>query len=354
MMLFEYHFTDHPVNQVQDYISAYLKKLKQVGGKRKQFSINLCHEDFQSYVKKSHLLKKHLKVFFHAFIQLAAEERELVFRAFYCTGKIKEQLENTEECYPITSIPQEIREPAKALFKYMYENTLNSVGDIKDHYKQFYKKHQSHICPFCGIEEILHYDHYKQDYDHLLCKKIYPFAAVNMENLVPMGRNCNTINKKDKDLIHNDDGYRRKYFYPFSPNEISITVKLTGSCLPPPVNHKGNWIISLLPDIEEVRTWDAVFDIRRRYRDVVFEDEYNGWLYRFINIARNYIDIGEQCDENRIKEILTIYLNTLSRGNNITNYYYNKTFLKYSLFEFLRDEAGTAFFSFVSKMIMAG
>lgn len=135
-MLFEYHFTDHPVNQVQDYISAYLKKLKQVGGKRKQFSISLCHKDFQPHVKKSLSLKEHLRVFFQAFIQLADEERELVFQAFYCTGKIKEQLENTEQCYPITSMPQEIRQPAKALFKYMYENTLNSVGNIKDHYQR--------------------------------------------------------------------------------------------------------------------------------------------------------------------------------------------------------------------------
>lgn len=168
-----------------------------------------------------------------------------------------------------------------------------------------------------------------------------------------MGRDCNTVYKKDKDLIHNNDGARRKYFYPFSPNKISITVKLTGSCLPSPINRKGSWIISLLPDIEEVQTWDAVFDIRRRYSDVVFKDEYDGWLKSFIDIARaRYIAPGDQCDQNRIKEILSSYLNTLSRGD-ITDYN-DKIFLKYSLFEFLRDEAGTAFFSFVSKMIMAG
>jgi len=351
-MLFEYQFIDHPVNQLQGYISDYFITLRNIGGKRQRFTINLCHKEFQPYVNRAPKLEKHLEIFFNAYIKLNNEERDLVFQAFCCCNKIREQLQNEEKCYPLGTIPEEIRKPAKDLFKYMYKNTLNSVGDVKDHYKQFYKNRQSNICPFCGIERILPPDHYKQDYDHLLCKKTYPFAAVNMENLVPMGRDCNTIYKKEKDILHGEGGIRRKYFYPFQLNGIKIIVKLEGSTLPTPSDRKGNWVVSLLPCQEEVLTWDSVFDIRKRYKDVVFENEYADWLQQFIGIARRFSVIEGQWDENRLKETLLTYLKSLQNEN--IDDYKNKKFLKYSLFEFIHNEAETSFFKSVSRMIMAG
>ena len=203
-MLFHYEYFNHPTEKFEKYICHFIRAVRHEAPTRSRFSVYLCHPDFQIYVKRAPTLKKHLSSFFRAFRNLPAGEQTLVYKAFISTKSVKMLLNNQNDCYRIEQLPMSIRKPTKTLFKYLYKTTLDSVGNVKDHYKQFYDKLSLKLCPFCGIENLLHYEHYKQDYDHLLYKDKYPFAAVNMKNLVPMGRNCNTIFKKQKDILHDN------------------------------------------------------------------------------------------------------------------------------------------------------
>jgi hypothetical protein len=349
-MLFETVYIEHPVNLLQGYIEIFFNALKDIDENIDQFDMNLCDEDFRPYINRAPKLEKYLSDFFEKFIELTSEEREYVCNAFCCCNRIQDQVENNEVCYTLADLPAKIRKTTKKLFVYMYETTLNSVGNIKDHYQNFYEEIPSKVCPFCGIEKFLHYEDYKQDYDHYLCKDIYPFAAVNMQNLIPMGRNCNTIYKKAKDVLHNEEGNRRKAFYPFQLNGISIEVRLNGSTLPTGNNKKGKWNITLDPNAEEVHTWDDVFKIRDRYRKDVYEDEYDSWLMRFINTARNSNNNNEPWTEESVKITLDKYINTLDQDG--ISQFQNKTFLEKSLFRFIRDDDDSKTIKAIAKMIM--
>ena len=284
------------------------------------------------------------------FIKLTSEEREYVCNAFCCCNKIQDQVENNEACYTLSNLPAKIRKTTKKLFVYMYETTLNSVGNIKDHYQKYYEIIPLKVCPFCGIEKLLHYDHFKQDYDHYLCKKEYSFAAVNMKNLFPVCIKCNRIFKKAEDILHKKDGTRRKAFYPFQLNGISIEVRLNGSTLPTANNKKGVWHITFVPDVEEVHTWDNVFKISDRYKKNIFEDEYGSWLINFIYIARSFSGTNQAWTEGTVKTALDKYINTLNQEN--IDKYQDKIFLKHSLFRFIRDEADSKTIKAITKMIM--
>lgn len=349
-MLFETVYIDHPVNRLQEYIENFFNTLSKIDKNIKQFDMNLCDEDFRPYISRASNLNLFLSDFFKAYLKLKKNEREKVCKAFCCSNKIQDQVENNEACYTISDLPAKIRKQTKKLFIYMYETTLNSVGNIKDHYQNFYEAIPSKVCPFCGIEKFLHHEDYKQDYDHYLCKDIYPLAAVNMQNLIPMGRNCNTIYKKAKDVLHKEDGSRRKAFYPFQLNGTAIEVRLNGSSLPTVNNKKGDWHIAFVPDIEEVHTWDDVFKISDRFKKNIFEDEYGSWLMRFIKTARNFNNNNEPWTEEAVKTELDKYINTFDQDG--INKYDDKTFLIISLFKFIRDEADSKTIKAIAKMIM--
>ena len=63
----------------------------------------------------------------------------------------------------------------------------------------------------------------------------------------------------------------------------SIAVSLAGSELPAMDNDPGEWEVTFQPDVEEVRTWVDVFELRDRYRLEVFPAEYDQWREDFLD-----------------------------------------------------------------------
>jgi hypothetical protein len=221
----------------------------------------------------------------------------------------------------------------------MYENTLDSIGDIKEHYKIFYSNLKIKICPFCGIEPLHDYTFYKQDYDHSLYKDKYPLAAVNMKNLVPMGRDCNTIFKKIKDVLHNNLGNRRQYFYPFI-NSVKISINLDGSIYTFSNLDSANWRVSFTPVTEKTITWNDVFNICDRYKKEVFLSDATGWFNTFLNYVKTNpygIAIQNRLDAEK-------YLQA-----EIEKYdpydYKDKNFLRHAFFNEVYHSADDAFYN---------
>lgn len=193
------------------------------------------------------------------------------------------------------------------------------------HYKDIYPNIQGY-CPFCGLESYVDPSRFTQDYDHILNKAKYPFAAVNLKNLVPMGGICNQKYKHQTDVISAPNGQRRVYPNPYAQS-FKVKITLDGSILPS-ASQTGTWQINLISDdplaIPYIETWDKVFSIKDRYIQSIVKDHYNDWLRDFILIEK-----GNVHDVNDLKARFSAKANQFS--NNIYN---DKKFLRYALFSF--------------------
>lgn len=164
--------------------------------------------------------------------------------------------------------------------------------NLKDYYKDFVRKNDDDVCPFCGLLPLDNeYDPTREAFDHYLPKSKYPFNSVNLKNLAPSCNKCNSGNKQNQDPLHNKQGVRRKAFNPFSADipQINITVHF----------QKSSWdklddslitIETKSPSHqEEVDTWVELFRIHKRYiARCCSKSGGQNWLNRIFNESLNY------------------------------------------------------------------
>ena len=211
--------------------------------------------------------------------KLAPEKRSEILEVLDSQNRISHLLDGTEQIQLLSSKSVALHEVAKRLFVFCYERLLGTNARTRQ-YEVIFKSLDDKICPFCGIDRVMDPEDTAQDQDHYLAKSIYPFAAVNMKNLVPMCRSCNRDYKKNIDMIVDENGARRKAFNPYhcDPPRISVS----GSSPIPDATPIGfNWEIEFLSSVEEAENWDRVFSIRERYRRDVLNHYFGKWLGAF-------------------------------------------------------------------------
>jgi hypothetical protein len=259
-MLYAYQYQRHPMRKLHTSVCAFLRKLRYGHPDPANFDIeSCCTGELLERARLGAALRDRLKDFHDAWFGLDNGQREQVYRAFLEVNRIEKQLENTAPRITLADLPEPIREVTHDLFVHLYKASLVKA-QVRNHWQEFYANLPFKVCPFCGIEDLHHPLNYKQDYDHVLCKVTYPFAAVNSRNLVPCGRDCNSIFKHEKDIIFGAGG-RRKAFYPFRDYGVHLIVSLVGSRLPSDGADRGDWRIQFSPEIEEVGTWTDVFEL---------------------------------------------------------------------------------------------
>jgi hypothetical protein len=184
----------------------------------------------------------------------------------------------TRNCESILDLPPAIRDSIKSLFIFCF-GLLTPLGIRDRHYLAIYDAATDHICPFCGLEFFDAPGGHREDLDHYLSKNIYPFAAVNLRNLAPMGGSCNHY-KLQQDILRDAGGLRRRAFNPYSNNQVSIT--LNNSVLFAGLNSQiPQWQIDFVPHSVECDTWDSVFHLRERMQRDVLDKSYKLWLQEF-------------------------------------------------------------------------
>jgi hypothetical protein len=294
-MLQVYKFVDNlSVHELQVDIEVFFKKIKGVTAIDSFDPDTYCPARLSTKVKRkaskkikgvatpvNNNLYKKLEAFFNKYKILGAAQTT-VDLGFANMNKVSGLLSNKQTRYSLANLPPSIQKQAKALFIYLYENTLSSYG-IKAHYESFCNEQHNIWCPFCGMETLEDYTFIKEDYDHLLAKSIYPFAAINMRNLAPMGKKCNRTHKKDKDLIW--DGINQiKAINPYG-QKLDITVDFTGTILPTGKRKKGKWNLTVLPNREEVNRWQEIFRINSRITKDYFTSgkrpDFETWITDF-------------------------------------------------------------------------
>ncbi|MBH8577230.1 hypothetical protein I8752_30535 [Nostocaceae cyanobacterium CENA369] len=251
-------------------------------------------EKLKSRLKRPGKLGDKLNNYQTALLKLTPAEQNRILKAFNEQNNIALLLACQCDCEAITDLPLAIREPVQILFKYAFE----IITDIEIRHKQYhiiYESIPSHVCPFCGYEKFdaLGIGSRYEALDHYLLKDLYPFAAANLLNLVPMGYKCNSLYKHTKNILYRTDGTRRRSFDPYNKHEI---VKISLDNSEPFAGNSGTlgeplprWEINFNSYSEEISTWDEVFCIRERYVRYL-DAEFISWVTAF----------GKKCQRKNI------------------------------------------------------
>ena len=237
---------------------------------------------------KQQTLRTHFETFFNIFKALAPAEKAVIIKTFFDSQKISEIFNNVTingNNLKLRALPAPIQDSAHVLFSYLYANTINSFGTLKNHYKILFDSAPSSICPFCGIEILNSPSLVRQDYDHMLLQSEYVFSNVNMENIVPAGTECNRIYKHDADVLYHLNN--RTLFNSAYTRNFDIRISMIGSKPPQNLIDKGSWVLTITPDNDYTRQWDRVYKIRDRYIENVLHKFYSTWLKEF----RDYLHI---------------------------------------------------------------
>ena len=198
------------------------------------------------------------------------------------------------ECLRASDLTPEIAAAAIALGERLF-TLLSPLGTRTLHYRQLWNAFNDNVCPFCALTELDDPSLPGEDLDHYLGRKIYPFAAANLNNLAPMCSRCNMDYKRDKDVINPAAIYERHY--PYSEGDAG-TVCLSGSRFflkgddKPPV-----WRISLYPTSKELE-WDRIFDVKNRYELNILNRRYLDWLSEWTQVLpEDFVDTDNAiCD----------------------------------------------------------
>lgn len=338
-MLFTYKYiSQHDVYKLQEYLDFLFKEvwLKAEGEfdvskldgfqELKQIYIDLGNIDYDSANetknkrgKFAYFFNSSIVKIYNEFAKLDEESRSELDKLYDNNNNI-EGLCNDKTIEPITYKEIETQYPdlAKALKSFydkIYGNSspfnLEVFGFLNkkmllNHYKEFATENTKGVCPFCGIYQIeSQFSEHREAYDHFLPKSNYPFVSLNFKNLAPMCHKCNSTYKKTKVLIKDDAGNRTLAFYPYSNEQPNIEFE---------IELKKKDILSLTPnDIEieikqddkqeQVESWKRVFDIEKRYKNLICNENvgiawYQSIIDEFENIKEMYriIDLDKFYD----------------------------------------------------------
>lgn len=236
---------------------------------------------YRAKLRRRYGLKKRLITYQTVVTTLSAHDLNRVIEALNEQNQIELLLSGGGNCESLDNLPKCIHEPVKKLFEFAFEK-LKDLGIRDRQYEVIYDQIPYQVCAFCGCEYFDAPGAPRTDLDHYLAESKYPFAAVNLSNLVPMGHKCNSKYKLAQDILYKDDGTRRKSYYPYGHSTIKISLKnskpFEGSYR---LFRLPRWQIDFDPDSEEASTWDTVFHIRERYERDILDPDFMSWLREF-------------------------------------------------------------------------
>ena len=162
----------------------------------------------------------------------------------------------------------------RSVFLDLYNQVLDGKGfkdkykaSLRDHFDAFSKLNISiTLCPICGIGELKkHEDKSRDQYDHYLPKALYPFSAVNFENLVPCCKECNSFDAKgEQDTIEVSSN---RFFFPYDQDHRGINLEVTLKEDDVDIANT-EWALNFSnPDgkMEEIQSWRDLYKIDDRY-----------------------------------------------------------------------------------------
>lgn len=295
-MLFGYFINPSPENWLHECLYNILNSIHdslKTGNALPDWP-EIIPETYRKRLKNRQGLKERLNTYQTNLSQLTITEQDFILEALKEQNNISQLLScQQHECKTIDDLPCAIREPIKSLFEFAFEKLIKDKNlEIRDrHYhsiREEMKKRRLSVCPFCGCESFSSSEigSKREDLDHYLLKKSYPFAGANLYNLIPMCHKCNSQYKHEKNILYKKDGTRRKAFDPYNHTQkiqlsLDESEPFEGNSLEEGKELLPKWKIEFIPHSDEIDTWDDVFDIRGRYIRDQLNAEFSSWLEIF-------------------------------------------------------------------------
>lgn len=231
-------------------------------------------------------LQSKLQAFWTAYSSLPAADKANVRNAIVRQTSLPELFSDFDPCPSLDDLPPEISNETKTLAEYLFGQLAKiQEGDKALRDLQFSVIHDSGIrtCPFCGLSYFRPVGLLRNALDHLLPISKYPFASADLRNLPPTCHECNSIYKRDIDIIVEEGGGRRVCSDPYAGPVFQVS--LEGSELNAGNEIRGvrmpRWEINLLGDSPaQAATWDTVYKIKTRY-EVTLDADFVSWIRHF-------------------------------------------------------------------------
>lgn len=264
-----------------------------------------------------------LEELFQAYKKLTGEQQQEVMTAIRDTNRVADLCENNSglKAVCLKKFPAAFQQPLKNLFIHLWENALHSQKfndhfstGLEDFIDKFIAENKSiEVCPFCALESFYNLQgQSRREIDHWLCKEQYPYLAVNFDNLVPIGHDCNTSSAKgNKDVLASLVRHQRAY-YPYCKHDgISVAFNFLNEPTLTNDIKKGDWELVIKPndpkDDDLVESWKKLFNIQQRYESAINDKVFKLWegkyMKRFPKCCKNI----EEFRDNLLKFKETFY-----------------------------------------------
>lgn len=276
-------------------------------------------------------------------------ERQKILNAFFNTNRIIDLCNNQQglDTIELSELHPTIRKEIDDVFLYLYNLALNHqpfIDFVEDNLdkaiRRFTYDNEIEICPFCGLETMIQITGQARiALDHWLNKDRFPFAAVNFNNLIPIGSRCNDSGVKGvKNVLKDKTQQNRvKSFYPFSIHH-GIVVKFTFINEPSIDGVKDeDWRLDIFPydnsETDIFESWDYIFNISIRYYNYFKEYPLLRWEKNYNDfIKKNFIGISHAENIEEFKRNLIYWKSTFSISKQQGSIIY-QAFIDYLLYE---------------------
>jgi hypothetical protein len=348
-MIYPYKYLDnHRIEKLHNYLDYFFKKMFLECDSTFDKNI-LIEEDFKDIFDSYEKVSKPLKNIFSQYQKLPQASKEKILEAFTKNNMIEDICSNKIEPIPYFELDNAIKTELYDFYKSLWETVLGYKKVIDDgcsvttHFKEFTDSiHQDIlICPFCGLENLLSKgdaeDGKRDDYDHYLPKKLYPFNSINFKNLVPMCHRCNSKYKNQKNTVVDIEKNKRKVFYPYDASLVDNRIIIEIDTEEEELSDKNKWDIIInasLDYVEELNSWNDIFDIKQRYKNRIIQLE-RTWKEGILKKYRRQKARGDFNKEYFEEDILDD-IEVLEQVNGIIQLAYYQYFLE-NIFPFMEE-----------------
>lgn len=194
--------------------------------------------------------------------------------------------DTTLHCCSLDSLPPEVKPAAEDLANYAFGKLSSLKVDgtaLRDIHFKAIQDSGVKVCPFCGLQNFQPVGLKRNALDHLMPISKYPFVSSDFRNLPPACHACNSLYKKDADVLYDNAGNRRSCFDPYSGPVYRVS--LLGSRFGEGNDVGGytmpKWSVNLEGEPAlQANTWDTIYSIKLRYEHTLDRD-FLGWIKRF-------------------------------------------------------------------------
>jgi hypothetical protein len=288
---------------------------------------DLLSADFEAIYDEYDWLSLKVNDIYEKCKPLLDNQRADIREAFYVNNNIEDLCNGIRTPIELDALPSIVETDMKPLLAKFYNYLIDLAkvpGNKLDYYNSLMEENGYKTCPCCGLAKIESAEsHYVEDNDHFFPKAHYPFAAVNINNLVPICDKCNKKHKGEKKPLDNNG----TVYYPFCTNHqpINVTVEIVDSNT---LNYqeivKEDIQLSFSGDTNKNSTWNWLFNIEKRYNEEICE-----FSFTELRTIKNRLLLNKDRNNgNTYEDVLNFEINVYDADRYIDRKFLKASFLR--------------------------